>query len=287
MATATKYKRLGSNNPASDDEAFEKQFQTVSRIIYDSAGIALTDKKQELVRSRLTRRFRELGLANLGEYVDLVSGPNAKDELPSMIDALTTNKTFFFRESAHFDYLVDTVIPNLPPGHQELRVWSAGCSSGEEAYSLAMVLKDTLGRKAMSFRILATDICAPVLATAKAGVYPNKALDSVPQEYQKRFLRKVQDPASGADAIEVTPELRKSVSFGRLNLMGEWPMKGPFDCIFCRNVMIYFDKETRNNLVKRYWRLLRPGGYLFIGHSETLGTEDLGYRFIQPAVYQK
>lgn len=287
MATATKYKRLGSNSPASEEEAFEQQFQTVSRIIYDSAGIALTDKKQELVRSRLTRRFRELGLSSLGEYVDLVSGPNAKDELPAMIDALTTNKTFFFREPAHFDFLVRNVIPNLPSGHRELRIWSAGCSSGEEAYSLAMILKDALARSTLSFRILATDICAPVLATAKAGIYPAKALDGVPHEYRKRFLRKIKDPSSGQDAIEVAPELRRLVSIGRLNLMGEWPMKGPFDCIFCRNVMIYFDKETRNNLVRRYRQLLRPGGYLFIGHSETLGSDDLGYRFIQPAVYQK
>ena len=286
MGTATKYVRLGAGAPKSEKSGFEEDFKTVAKIMYETAGVNLTDKKKQLVQSRLTRRFRELGMASLSDYVKLVSSPAGSKELSSMVDALTTNKTFFFREPAHFEYLVDTFLPDLKDKRQ-IKIWSAGCSSGEEAYTLAMVLEDALGRSTQSYKILATDICTTVLATAKKGIYPADAVDGIPEGFRKRFLRNATVPETGKPGVEVVPELRRKVSVARLNLMGQWPMKGPFDAIFCRNVMIYFDKKTRQNLVRRYWNLLAPGGTLFIGHSETLGTEDLGYRFVQPAVYRK
>jgi chemotaxis protein methyltransferase CheR len=256
-----------------------QHFREISGIVYDVAGIRLPEGKEGLVRSRLGKRLRARGLASYGDYLALVRQPGG-DELAEMVDALTTNKTDFFREPAHFDFLRQRVLPKL--GNGPLRLWSAGCSTGEEPYTLAMVLRDSLGDLARrDVKILATDISRRVLAHAKAGVYADGPMDGVPAEVRRRHFVRV------ADGWEVAPALRALVTFAPLNLMGAWPMRGPFQAIFCRNVMIYFDRPTQQALVRRYYELLAPGGYLFVGHSESLSALDHAFTYVQPAVYQR
>jgi chemotaxis protein methyltransferase CheR len=209
-------------------------------------------------------------------------------ELAEMIDLLTTNKTSFFREAAHFDYLRDRLLPALGPG--PLRIWSAGCSSGEEPYTVAMVVREAWGALASrDVKILATDISRRVLATAAAGVYPEALLGEVPPELLRRHWTRAE--ASGvrgaAPGWRAGDGLRSLVTFAPLNLMGAWPMRGPFQAIFCRNVMIYFDKATQQALVNRYYDLLAPGGHLFVGHSESLSALSHRFTYVQPAVYRR
>jgi chemotaxis protein methyltransferase CheR len=207
----------------------------------------------------------------------------SRRELAHMVDLLTTNKTSFFREPAHFDVLRDAVVPAFGAAPGGLRLWSAGCSSGEEPYTMAMVLREALADPAWrGARILATDISERVLARARAGVYPDEtAADVDPALLRRHFAR---DPEGGWAAGAA---LRARIQFAPLNLMGPWPMRGPFHAIFCRNVMIYFDKPTQGALVNRYYDLLAPGGYLFVGHSESLSAVDHAFAYVQPAVYRK
>ena len=220
------------------------------------------------------------GFPDFEAYLAHVEREPSRREFTEMVDALTTNKTSFFREHAHFGVLRDDVLPACPG---PVRLWSAGCSSGEEAYTLAMVLHDALGPAASSARILATDISHRVLATATAGVYPATTLADVPSSLRQQYWR----PSPDGTRLEAAPALRALVRFGRLNLMAAWPMRGPFDAIFCRNVMIYFDKATQQALVERFRQLLRPGGYLFVGHSESLTGLTHQFRYVQPAVYAR
>jgi chemotaxis protein methyltransferase CheR len=264
-----------------DAELSEAQFGEISRTVYDVAGIRLRPGKEGLVRSRLARRLRALGAGSYGEYLARVRADATGRELAEMVDALTTNKTSFFREPAHFDYLRERVLPALP-AREPLRMWSAGCSTGEEPYSLAMVLRESLPDLARrDVRLLATDISSRVLAPARAGRYADAAVADVPPELLRRhFLR-----AGGA--WEVAPAVRSLVTFARLNLMAVWPMRGPFEAIFCRNVMIYFDKPTQQELVARFHALLAPGGHLFVGHAESLSGIAHGFSYVQPAVYRR
>ncbi len=258
------------------------QFTRIIEMLHEHCGIRMRIGKEGLVRARLAKRLRVLGLADFDAYLDVVERDPARREFTEMVDALTTNKTSFFREQAHFDFLQDTVLPACPG---PVRLWSAGCSSGEEPYTLAMLLHEALpAPAAQAARILATDISHRVLATAKTGVYPADALSEAPRAFVQKYWRPVTD-APGAPRLEALPALRRAIQFGRLNLMEPWPMRGPFDAIFCRNVMIYFDKATQQTLVERYWALLRPGGYLFVGHSESLTGLAHRFRYVQPAVY--
>ena len=264
------------------------QFREISRTVYDIAGIQLRDGKEGLVRSRLARRLRQLGLGDFGAYLELVRA-DAR-ELAEMVDLLTTNKTSFFRESAHFDFLRDRLLPSLGPG--PVRLWSAGCSSGEEPYTLAMVIRDAWpDADRRDVKILATDISRRVLATAAAGVYPEALLEDVPPDLLRRhFTRAAREAVTRPGATggwRASDALRSLVTFAPLNLMGAWPMRGPFQAIFCRNVMIYFDKATQQALVERYYDLLAPGGHLFVGHSESLSALTHRFSYVQPAVYRK
>ena len=201
-----------------------------------------------------------------------------------MVDALTTNKTSFLRERAHFDYLRDSLLPTL---NHPVRIWSAGCSSGEEPYTLAMLLLDhNMTGTARDAQVLATDISQRMLATAQAGVYPAEIMSDVPVEWRRRYWARL-DLNQPGGSVSATPLLRSVVKFASLNLMDHWPMRGPFDAIFCRNVMIYFDKQTQQRLVERFSDLLRPGGHLFVGHSESLTGTSHQLRYVQPAVYVK
>ncbi len=255
-------------------------FDAISVLTRDIAGISLNDSKRELVRSRLGKRLRALGLDGFAVYLDLVR--RDKRELGRMIDALTTNKTSFFREARHFDVLRESILrPALEQGQNRIRGWSAACSSGEEPYTIAMLLREH-ARTVADARILATDISARVLEKASRGEYAVELTESVPVELRARNFKK-----AGGDLVCIAPETRGLVRFGWLNLMGDWPMKGPFDFIFCRNVMIYFEKSVQEWLVERMRALLRPGGHLFIGLAESLTGLQHGYRFQEPGVYVK
>ena len=255
-------------------------FTRVRRIAYERAGLAIPLGKEGLVRSRVSKRLRERRMPTFHAYLDAVEHESG-DEMVKLIDLLTTNKTDFFREQAHFDFLTNTIVPTVMARGTPLRIWSAGCSTGEEPYTISMVLREQLPAR-YDFRILATDISTRVVAAAKQGVYTAQQLGDVSSARRSKWFTPT--PDGGASVL---PELRTPISFAHLNLMASWAMSGPFDVIFCRNVMIYFDKPTVTKLVSRFYDLLAPGGHLFIGHSESLTAIEHRYRYVQPAVYAK
>lgn len=268
---------------ASQDDLRPQDFAAIRELLYRVSGIDLNEGKEGLVQTRLARRLRELGLAGYREYLDHVLADGTGSELSVMVDLLTTNKTDFFREEAHFSFLRSVVLPARPGPGMPLRIWSAGCSSGEEPYSIAILLREALPQaEADAARILGTDISERVLAVAREGVYTAAQLAGVEPALRRRYFSR-----EGADAFRAAGPLRSMVRFARLNLMADWPMRGPFDVIFCRNVMIYFDRPTQERLVQRYWELLAPGGYLFTGHSESLNPLSHRFRYVQPAVYRR
>ena len=267
-----------------EHELTSAQFSRVAALLYEHCGIAMRPGKEGLVRARLSKRLRTLSIPDFSAYLDLVGESPGHPEFGEMVDALTTNKTSFLREHAHFDYLRQVVLPTLP---QPIRIWSAGCSSGEEPYTLGMLLLDhSMTGTPRDARVLATDISQSMLSAAQAGVYPAEIMSDVPVEWQRRYWARLH-PTDESGAMSATPLLRNVVRFAPLNLMEHWPMRGPFDAIFCRNVMIYFDKGTQQRLVERFWGLLRPGGHLFVGHSESLTGATHQFRYVQPAVYVK
>ncbi|MFW6331107.1 MAG: CheR family methyltransferase [Gemmatimonadota bacterium] len=255
------------------------EFGRISATMQAVAGIRLPPGKETLVKSRLSKRLRALGLPDFDAYLRRVE-EDGGGELRHMVDALTTNKTSFFREPAHFDHLTGEALPALG-GAAPLRIWSAGCSTGEEPYTLAMVLREH-DPKRDDARILGTDISTRALALARQGEYAEPVLAGVPAPLRDRYFE-----VAGPGRFRAGGGLRSLVSFGRLNLMSEWPMRGPFDVIFCRNVMIYFDRDVRERLVARFHGLLREGGYLYVGHSESLTGLDHMFRYVRPAVYRR
>jgi chemotaxis protein methyltransferase CheR len=259
-------------------------FARVVSLAHEWAGLAIPAGKEGLVHSRLARRLRETGHATFTAYLDWLQTAAGRDERTAVVDLLTTNKTDFFREPAHFDYLVQHVLPAVVARGTPLRLWSAGCSSGEEPYTLAMVLREELPA-GYDVRILATDISTRIVERARQGRYTADQMAGVSEARRKRWF--TQQPSPTGVQFTVSRELREWIRFAHLNLMGEWPMKGPFDAILCRNVMIYFDKPTQARLVQRYWELLAPGGHLFVGHSESLTSLEHRYRYVQPAVYAR
>lgn len=272
------------NSLFAECELTPAQFVRITEVLHEHAGIRMREGKEGLVRARLTKRLRKLGLADFDAYLDYIEKDGTRKEFAEMIDALTTNKTSFLREASHFDFLRATVFPAL---HGPVRIWSAGCSSGEEPYTLAMLCNESFPDIASrDVRILSTDISHRVLAQAKAGAYPAENMSDVPAAWLQKYWTRKQD-AQGRSVFEAEKSLRRLVHFAKLNLMERWPMQGPFDAILCRNVMIYFDKATQQQLVERYWQLLRPGGYLFVGHSESLTGLAHKFRYVQPAVYVK
>jgi chemotaxis protein methyltransferase CheR len=274
----------GQKISATPLELSAAQFEAVRRIVYQKCGINLTPGKEELVKSRLSKRLQALHLDSYEAYLQFVKQDLSGKELAQMLDVLTTNKTYFYREAAHFDYLCQEILPHLR--QPKFRLWSAGCSSGEEPYTIGVLLREHLkGLDRLDVRILATDLSQRVLEKARAATYSAETLSELPPALlQKHFTLVNGTPAR---SYRVNDNVRKLVAFAPLNLLAEWPMKGPFDVIFCRNVMIYFDLETRARLVNRYWQMLAPGGHLFIGHSESLNGINHQYKYVQPAAYIK
>lgn len=273
---------MSANQPTL--ELSRKQFERVSRLVRRVCGIHLTTGKEGLVRTRLTKRVQALGLTGFAEYLDLVETHLDGEEAVRMVDAISTNKTSFFREVRHFDLLRDTVLPPLLATGKPLRFWSAGCASGEEPYTLSLLLHEIAPDVARrDVRILATDISTRVLGMAKEAVYDAAAVADVPSRALRRhFVRETE-----SQRYRVSDGVRSIVRFARLNLIEPWPMKGPFDLILCRNVMIYFDRRTQERLVGRCYDLLAPQGHLLVGHSESLASLTHSFHYVQPAVYVK
>lgn len=281
------------SRPASEDltHLSERSFSRLARYITNELGIKMPDTKLTMVQSRLMRRVRELGLPSVERYTEYFFDAENAHEREYFINAITTNKTDFFREPEHFDYLVQHAIPMLQSMSGEtgihLKVWSAGCSSGEEPYTLAMVLSE-YGRSQSSFdfEILATDVSTRVLNIAQNGIYQQTHVGPVPPEMRKRYLMRGQNQS--ANLMRIVPALRRKISFHQLNFMKDvYNIRAVFDVIFFRNVMIYFDKPTQEAVIRRLCRCLVPGGYLFAGHSESLAGLDVPLNSVYTAVYRK
>ncbi|NDW00817.1 protein-glutamate O-methyltransferase CheR [Salipiger sp. PrR002] len=244
----------------------DADFEALARLARAEFGLSLAASKKPLVYSRLARRLRARSLSSFHDYMKLVDCADEVDERLELVSALTTNVTSFFREKHHFDTLRDVLMPELAK-QRRVRIWSAGCSSGPEPFSIAMTLLDGFSSLPPDLRILATDIDPAILRRARRGRYPREDCSAVPPPFQSRWL----SPASGEpEHVEVSQDLKRIISFAELNLICDWPFKGPFDAIFCRNVAIYFDQDTQQRLWTRFSAMLRAGGFLFIGHSERL-----------------
>lgn len=270
-----------------DYEATElkpQQVQKIGELVYRAAGINLKQNKEALVRARLMKRLRSLGIHKVSDYLDLIENDPTGAEIGCLIDVMTTNKTSFFREMEHFHFLRDSVLPQLAA--PRLRFWSAACSSGEEPYTLAMVLREHLaGIEGRDVRILATDISRRVLEKARQAVYPLAVIQEAPAPQYRKYFVNLHPGRKGA--VRISAEVQRLVHLAYLNLMEPWPMKGGFQVIFCRNVMIYFDRPTQQTLIQRFWDILEDGGYLFVGHSEGLSAIKHRFRYVRPAVYRK
>ena len=254
-----------------NDDLFTK-FRT---LIYDKTGISLSTEKKELLHARLGKRLRACGLSSFEEYYNLVVNNQQSDEFTHFVNSVSTNFTSFFREQAHFSLLQEIIVPQFQELHQGNRnpftVWSAACSSGEEPYTLAMILEESFrNSNGRAFRIMATDISTKVLAQAKRGVYPTDRMDNVPDVFLRKYFQRGVGKSAGF--VRVKKEIRQHINFMYFNLMDRFPWQSEIDVIFCRNVMIYFDRNTQQQLVDKFYDCLVPGGYLIIGHSESISS---------------
>ncbi|MBU0681164.1 MAG: protein-glutamate O-methyltransferase CheR [Proteobacteria bacterium] len=266
----------------------DKLFKQFSSLVYDQTGIFLKPEKRELLNARLGKRLRHCTIASFQEYYDYVLNDGSGEELIHLIDAVSTNFTSFFREKTHFDYLSSTVLREFADQglSGEFKVWSAACSSGEEPYTLAIVLNE-FGAKKQQFRfsIQATDISTKVLAMAEKGVYAAEKVQGMSKELVRAYFQKGTGGSEGY--VKVKKALRQPISFRRFNLMDQYPWNAEFDVIFCRNVMIYFNRETQQQLVDKFYTCLKPGGHLFIGHSESLTSITHRFRQVTTTGYKK
>jgi chemotaxis protein methyltransferase CheR len=268
----------------------QKSFSRLASFITGELGIKMPESKITMIQSRLLRRARELRLASLDEYSEYFFAHSSTDEREHLINAVTTNKTDFFREPGHFDYLVKTALPNIRNYNAaSLRctnVWSAGCSSGEEPYTLAMILSEyAKENQGFDFAILATDISTKVLNHARRGVYQESVVEPIPASLRKKYLLRSKDCASGL--VRAAPCIRAKISFHLLNFMNEsYRIRNRFDIVFFRNVLIYFDKQTQESVIRKICQNINPGGYLFVGHSESLAGMDVPVRQVKTAVFR-
>lgn len=264
----------------------DADFEAIKGLIYNAVGISLCPIKRNLVYGRLARRLRELKFDSFATYLGFLETQEGAEEIERLVNRLTTNHTHFFREAHHFQHLEQEVLKpafaaarSRPP---RVRIWSAACSTGEEPYSIAMSACSAAGKVQADLRILATDIDTEVLSRAANGIYNDDVVEGLPPP-ARSFMQ--EGPNSGE--VRICGRARGLVTFKRLNLLEEWPMSGPFDVIFCRNVMIYFDNETKFGILKRMAELLRPGGFLYIGHSETMPTESLPFQLVGRTIYRR
>jgi chemotaxis protein methyltransferase CheR len=268
----------------------DAEFQAIRTLVYDRFGINLTEQKRSLVIGRLQKVLRRHGFSTYQQYLGFLSEDRTGEAISELINQISTNHTFFFREPEHFHFLVKTALPEIigeleRKQELDLRIWSAGCSSGEEPYTIAIVLREFFGLGYSAWRagVFATDISADVLKRAGEGIFPVERLTKTPEPIRKKYFRRLSE-----NQYAVNDEIRKDVTFRRFNLMRpDFPFKKPFHLISCRNVMIYFDAVTRSELTRKFHRSMAPGGYLFIGHSETLGRDDECFDYVCPAIYRR
>ncbi|MDX9822660.1 MAG: protein-glutamate O-methyltransferase [Syntrophales bacterium] len=264
-------------------------FEKISRLVYGQCGINLHEGKKELVKARLGKRLREGNFRSFADYYKFVTTEDGTDELISMIDSISTNLTFFFREESHFQKLRQIIEKRRSSsgekGAEKISIWSAGCSTGEEPYSLAITLRECENGRPIDARIVATDISTRVLKAATQGIYPMEKVNTLPTAILKRYFQRGCGNWSGQ--VRVKPDVQQMVKFTRFNLMEEAPADFRFDIIFCRNVMIYFDKDTQSLLVNRFHHCLNKGGYFFVGHSESLTGLKHAFKYVEPSVYRK
>jgi chemotaxis protein methyltransferase CheR len=262
----------------------DHEFDDIVNYVKSNYGINLAKKKQ-LIESRMQSVLMEKGFESFTDYFQLIK-QNDSSEITAMLNKLTTNHTYFLREPAHFEFLKNVILPMQEKTNprKDIRIWSAGCSSGEEAYTTIMAITDYFGlqKSSWDYRILATDISSKAMDAAKNGQYSAESLENIPQAWKKKYFTGKQN-----NLFELNKEVREQVTFRTLNLMDNFTFKQPFDLIFCRNVMIYFDQPTKNALINKFYDVLKPGGYLFIGHSETVQRDSSQFLYIEPSVYQK
>lgn len=263
------------------------EYREIVELVNRRFGVHLTDKKVALVRGRLTKLLRRKGFKTFSEYLAYLKSDTTGVAMTELMDRLTTNHTYFYRESHSFEFFRTVCLPEYVPAlqvGQEIRIWSAGCSSGEEPYTLAMLLTEELSPlQRANVRILATDLSLQVLEQAVQGVYPPERLQHLPADWRRAYFS-----ATDQGFYRISPQLQQMIVFKRFNLMQRpFPFRKRFAAVFCRNVMIYFDQPVKDDLIVQFHRYLEDGGYLFIGHSESLGREQRLFRFVQPSVYQK
>jgi len=275
--------------PVQTDGISKKNFDRLASFIYDYSGIKMPPSKLTMLEGRLRRRLRATGQPSLAAYCDfLFKGDGLERETVYLIDAITTNKTDFFREPNHFAFLQRQALPDLMRrGGRSIRAWSSACSTGAEPYTMAIVLEQFSKQNGnVPYSILATDLSTEVLATAQRGIYASEIVEPVPADLRQRYV--MRSAIKGKDEVRIVPHLRSKVAFARLNLMDEaYPIGDPVDLVFCRNVMIYFDKETQAAVLKRLCTCLLPGGYLFIGHSESITGFDLPLKTVANTIFQR
>jgi chemotaxis protein methyltransferase CheR len=276
-------------------ELTDAEYQTIANFVHKESGINLLDGKKELVRARLSKRITQLQFSDFKTYFKYVMGDASGDELVFLLDALATNLTSFWREPQHFDFMSRTFLPELEQkrrkpggGGPRLRIWSCACSSGEEPYTIAMVVMDKSAYfgHGGDFRILATDLSTKVLNIAKRGEYGPESVKNIPPADLHAYMNKIPHE-KGGDHWRVQDAVRRIVSFRRFNLLDPLPIKHPLDLIFCRNVFIYFDRQTIMEIVNKFHKTLELGGYLFIGHSESLSGLQHSFQYVAPCIYRK
>jgi chemotaxis protein methyltransferase CheR len=264
-----------------------RDFELIASIAKEQAGIIIRAHKSAMIRGRLMRRLRALNLRTVADYCDLLRGPQADRELPQLLNVLTTNHTAFFRERHHFDHLksegLAETVEHAQRGSGRIRIWCAASSTGEEPYSIAGTVHSVAATRGLDVKILATDIDTDVLNKAEKAEYPREIVERAPADLRPLLMA---EPAGG-DLVRMGAPLRKLLSFKQLNLVTPWPMKGPFDAILCRNVMIYFDAPTKKSIVDRCVDILRPGGWLYLGHSESLSPPHPAFDLIGRTIYRR
>lgn len=271
-------------------ELKDSDFGKISRLVYELCGINLHEGKKELVKARLGKRLREGNYKSFGEYFHYVTTDEGKDELIAMIDSISTNLTSFFREESHFAKLrviVSSLVEKADSRSSipKLNIWSAGCSTGEEPYTIAITIKEAAQMRPLEARILATDISTKVLKTAQGAIYPAERVKKISAPVLAKYFQIGTGRSEGY--FRAKKDIRDMISFQRFNLMDKFPFESNFDVIFCRNVMIYFDKYTQTQLVNKYYASLKKDGYFFVGHSESLTGLKHPFKYIEPSVYQK
>ncbi len=285
---------LLGNAEGTDFDAFRAElspadFHKFSSYIYDQFGIKMPDIKRVMLQGRLLKRIRDLKMTSYSQYRDYFFSPEGqKKELYNFLSVVTTNKTDFFREPVHFDFMRNTALPEFyDQGRRHISIWSSACSSGEEPYTVAMVMNEyALEKPGMTFEIIGSDISQNVLEKAARGVYPEKAVSMIPLDLKRKYLLRSKNREN--PTVRVAPLLQKNFSLKYLNLMDSvYDIKEGFDIIFCRNVLIYFDRETQERVVQKLCEKLRTGGYLFIGHSESLSNMDVPLTNIKPTIFKR